>query len=431
MARPARAIAGIAFLVVLSRIARGDSLGVSAEVGTGPVFVGQAAEIRVRVAGAGADLAIDPPEMDAAAIYSRGPADPASQGDGSPTSRLFVVVPRRAGPLAIPPFRVRSGDRSASSRGLRLTVSGVPTAGRTSAFLGGVGTLEVQGEVEPARVRLGQALECRVRVSGEAAWGSSRGPDLSAWAKANGIRVEPLPDAEVDAGPPSRTFRYRLRPTRAGKATLPPIAIAAFDPSTRRFTTKATSSIPIEVDEPARFDPGTLRYGEDRGRAGVNSRPRVLPIAMAAMGVSILASAALAWRRRVVRTRARRMAGARAWARSLAGRLDPSGGEVDVARQITAGFAELLFRALDRPQGVLTPPETSAAVAKLTRDETLAGRAGRLIGACDRAVYGGGGSGSANLAAEAREVLGAIEGKLPGRAGGGKRAEGGSRDRIV
>src|SRR5436309_2897022 len=82
---------------------------------------------------------------------------------------------------------------------------------------------------------------------GPAAWGMTGRPELERFDRLGvGLRVEPRP---VDAmnEPPSRTFSYTLRPTRPGEAVLPPVAIAAFDPATRRYVTHVTPGVPIRV----------------------------------------------------------------------------------------------------------------------------------------------------------------------------------------
>ncbi len=409
--------------------ARGDSLCLTVEVAPGPFFVGQAVVVLLRISGGGADVAIIPPRTASAEIQPQDPGPSSSLGEGaSSVAGRFVLIPKQAGILEIPPFRARSGGRTVVSRGLRRTVLGAPSPGRTSAFLGGVGPFEVRAAVEPAKLRLGQTLEFRIQLMGEAAWGSLRGPDLAGWASALGIRVEPLPGGEIEPKGPSRAFRYRLRPTRAGRSTLPPVAVAALDPTSRRFATKTTVGLSIEVEDPPRFDPASFHYGERPVTSPNRSRPVALRIGSGLVVISLVTTILLI-RRRIVRSRSRRTAGTMALA--LAGRLDPSASGPDVARRITAGFAEILLVAAGRPPGVLTPPEAREAVAKLTRDDEVGERSGRLIGRCDRALYGAEGPDSAELVAEAREVLEVIRRALPAgkRDGGG--AEGGSRDRIV
>ena len=102
--------------------------------------------------------------------------------------------------------------------------------GRPAEFLGGVGRFELKAEATPRVVRVGQELDFRIKVTGPAAWGMTDRPELERFDRLPlGLRIEPKPD-ETTGEPPARTFVYRLRPTEAGEAVLPPVAIAAFDP---------------------------------------------------------------------------------------------------------------------------------------------------------------------------------------------------------
>ena len=138
--------------------------------------------------------------------------------------------PRRPGTLEIPSIRARLGDQSGRSRPVRVTVRPVPAEGRPAEFLGGVGRFALQAEADPRSVRVGQELEYRITVTGPAAWGMTGRPELKRFDRLPiGLRIEPRP-VESTNEPPSRTFVYRLRPTRPGDAVLPPVSIAAFDP---------------------------------------------------------------------------------------------------------------------------------------------------------------------------------------------------------
>ena len=106
----------------------------------------------------------------------------------------------------------------------------------------------------------GQELDFRIKVTGPAAWGMTDRPDLGRYARLGlGLRIEPKPDETTDE-PPVRTFVYRLRPTHAGEAVLPPVAIAAFDPSLSRYVTHVTAGVPIRVVAVPSFDPATFGY---------------------------------------------------------------------------------------------------------------------------------------------------------------------------
>ena len=303
----------------------------------------------------------------------------------------------------MPPFRARSGDRSGASRPSRLRVVNVPPEGRTSAFLGGVGSFEVRAEADPSSVRSGQTLEYRVRISGPAAWGSVRPPDLGERASPT-LRIEPLPDTFDAAGTPVRTFRYKLRPAGAGRFVLPPVPVSAFDPKTGRYATRATSGVPIRVEEPPRFDPARLDYKP----VGLAKPDQRLGLSAVGLGVSIaaLATAGL-WflskrtpdaKRVVPRTLALELA------RGLAGGDD----EVEAARSITEALTTFLQRVEGRAPGVLTPPELRDAVERLTGDRVLAGFAESLLVHCDRARYGREGGDASRLIGEGRGAFEAI-----------------------
>ena len=162
-------------------------LRVRTEVEPGPYYVGEGFELTVGVNARDQRPELELPAIRHGEIWTIGTAfKPLSAtGIGRVVSgeNLFVtrlrVVPRRPGPLEIPPITARLGGRSGRSRQLRLDVMGVPPEGRPAAFLGGVGDFSVEADVSPATVRVGQELTYRITVTGPAAWGMTARPDLS------------------------------------------------------------------------------------------------------------------------------------------------------------------------------------------------------------------------------------------------------------
>ena len=121
----------------------------------------------------------------------------------------------------------------------------MPADGRPAAFLGGVGQFTLQAEASAKAVRVGQEFDLRIRVSGPAAWGMTERPELLRYDRVPlRLRIRPGPTETKDE-PPERTFIYHLRPTRAGEAVLPPVSIAAFEPSLMRYITHTTPGVPI------------------------------------------------------------------------------------------------------------------------------------------------------------------------------------------
>jgi hypothetical protein len=288
---------------------------------------------------------------------------------------------------------------------LQIDVRGLPVLGRPAGFLGGVGAFAVEAEASPSTLRVGQDLTYTIRVTGPAARGMSGAPDLARFAQIPlGLEIKPLPIDAQDQ-PPTRWFRYRIRPTRPGAAPLPPLAIAAFDPSSERYVTKVTSSIPIRVVDVPKFDPATLDY---RPPPNTAASPHVLaPVervrGLAALVAGIVAILALTLVARTARRRRRSDPG-RLLLRRARG-LDPRQEATEAARLITDALAEYLEQTMGRPQGALTPSEAESALTQVTHPAELAGRTAGLVAACDQARYSGCDPDTAALVAAARQLF--------------------------
>jgi hypothetical protein len=338
---------------------------------------------------------------------------------------LFVtrlrIVPRRAGPLEVPPVSARLGGRSGRGRPLRLEVVGVPPEGRPAAFLGGVGEFSVQADVSPATARVGQELTYRITVAGPAAWGMTARPDLARLDRlAIAPRIDALPD-EIIQEPPSRTYVTRLRPTRPGEAVLPPVVIAAFDPESMRYVSKATKGLAIKAVAVPAFDPRSLDYAPPD--AGLEGRARdewtrAAVLSTITVGLSVLALFA---QRRWRATMAGGPKAARRFARRMARRLGRDGDEgspAPLAREITRGLIRYAQLGTGRPPGALTPEETRQIILELTRSSDLASRAADLSERCDQALFSDRppGPDTADLLSEARALFAAL-GQAPGATG--------------
>ena len=366
---------------------------VAAQVPAKTYYVGQAIELRIGAEAAGERPQVDTPDIPKAEVSLIGTdlSPMTATGIGNLTSErnLFVtrfrLITHQAGMLRIPPVRARLGTRWGASRPLLIEVKGLPLVGRPAEFLGGVGAFAVEAEASASTVRAGQDLIYTINVAGPAARGMRNAPGLSRLSHLRlGLQVEPLPPVAVNS-PPSRRFRYRIRPTRPGTASLPPVAVAAFDPQTARYVTRVTSSIPIRVVDVPKFDPSTLGYLQSplREPPGPLLASRVRTAAGLTLGIVAALLATLA--ARTVRKRWRVDPGR--WIIRRARGLDAHCGTERVAREIAEILAEYLERRIGRPRGVLTPEEARSSVAAATQDADLAARSARLVSDCDRASY--------------------------------------------
>lgn len=379
-----------------------EPLRVSARVDDRTPYVGQAILLEVAAVAEEDAPRVGVPRVEGADVARVGSGrEPISVGAiGAAVFRryryiaTYRIIPRRPGPLAIPPVTVRLVERTGASPAIRLPVSALP-ADRPRNFLGGVGEFEVRAEAVPSSVRLGQVFEFRIILEGEGARDATRAPDLAILDRNPlGLQIRSLP-AEATAEPPTRTFRASIRPTKSGRATLPPIVVAGFDPSSGRYASRVTSGIAIRVAEVPAFDPKML--DED----GIAATPTPIWPFAAAFLISMIPLIRLA-RRSVARRRAGPRATARRIARGLAG---PIGAD-EAAGKAVDGLIAVLQAGRGRPTAALTPREASEGIGLMSGDADLAGRAARLVEEADRARYSAqGDAGPGELAAEARRFF--------------------------
>lgn len=295
----------------------------------------------------------------------------------------FRLIPRTTGPLTIPPFVAILGESRGNSPPVRLTIKPLPSVGRPPWFLGGVGPFEIEAKAEPSSCRVGEAITYTITVTGPGARGINTSPDLSARAPtATRTEIARLSDLVI-VEPPTRRFVYRVRPIQPGEVIMPPVSVAAFDPSTEVYVSKVAAGVKIRVTEPPPFDPSIVAYNQS---PSTSDSPRgeqwtwwALPIVLT--GIVLW----LAWRRRFG-------AQGRVLRRAMAHQirlLERMNSDQDIGRFINEGLVEYLRLAIDRPAGALTPDEAALGVSLATRLEELGKEARELVEWSDRERFGG------------------------------------------
>jgi hypothetical protein len=376
------------------------SLRVRIEIAPGPYHVGEGIELAAGVPARDQRPALELPRLRQADLWTTGtsfkPLSASGIGPVQAGENVFVtqlrIVPRRAGPLEIPPIIARLGGQSGRSHARRIEVEPVPLEGRPAEFLGGVGDFSVHAAAEPASVRVGQVLTYRIELKGPAAWGSVAPPDLARLRQlALAPRVDARPDELINE-PPSRTFIYQIRLTRPGTAVLPPVAIAAFDPRLERFITRVTRGVPITAVAVSSFDAGSLNYSAPEPGRTARAVRAWLPWAAGLVVLLSGAALAVAIHRRYTAARQLGPIGAQRFARKVALLFrhmprfvrDP---QEFVARKSIQGLITYARIGAGRPPGALTPSEARSVVAKLTGSAELADRAAALVERCDRILF--------------------------------------------
>ena len=381
-----------------------DALSVRVKISGGNHFVGQGFELQVEVVASGRRPEVDRPSIPNSDVWlienSLKPISTSEIGGMSSEANLFLyryrVVPRRPGFLEIPSIRAKLGNRSGRSRSSRVSIRPLPTEGRPAEFLGGIGPFTLVAEMVPDVVRVAQELELRITITGSPAWGMVDFPELKRFDRLRlGWRIQPK-SADLIKEPPSRTFVYRLRPTRAGEEVLPPVAIAVFDPASSRYTTQVTPGLPVRVVAVPSFDSSSIAFtqtSEDLTR----SRKIVWAVALSATLLLILVWIGLARVRRGIHTR--RLSGfqlakrfALVQARKLGSSLTFDGldrrqaGE-KLGLEIREALIRYLQLGIGRPPGALTPEEASLGVMESTGSRDLSQQAATIAARCDVILY--------------------------------------------
>lgn len=255
--------------------------------------------------------------------------------DGRPSRVSAVLAPLLSG-LG----RMRRA-RVAPSQVRELEIVEPPAEGRPADHAGAVGRFDLEAEVEPARVRVGEPFTLRLVVRGEGAF-----ERVSHRLIARDERVRAYPvrarfegrrgDGRVGA----KTFEQLLVPLEPGRLALDPLTFSFFDPASG-YVTRTSEALLVEVDPaPTRSyadlasaarprPPLRARRGPTASLAPPVPDPRWLLAPFVAMGASVAVGWGLSRRnpraaleRRARRRRRRALARARRGARAAARRGD-------------------------------------------------------------------------------------------------------------
>ena len=364
-------------------LASGPSVRV--QLAEGPYRVGQSVAVDVTLIASGQasdSPRIDPPRISQADLF---PMEPSSRS--VPRSWQFLLVARRAGPLTILPFRIQWGDRWVTSKPATISVAPLPQSGRTPAFLGGVGDLQVSSKVDPTTIHLGETFAFRIELTGPGALGSNVAPDLRSWADLPiAIEVRDSSTLVNRDDPPSRVFLYQLRARSPGDAVLPPIRVATFDPSSRRYSTRSTASVTLKVTGPPQFDPSRIDFGS-RTIIDPNSLRANHALIWLILG-GLVATGVIIWFGRAWRgQRAEQRVN---WQREAVQLRRLTRSELprsELAEAIVERLAGIVTRATRHPMAVLTPLEAKFAFEEITTDHNLGVRAESLVAALDQVRF--------------------------------------------
>jgi hypothetical protein len=129
-----------------------------------------------------------------------------------------------------------------------LKVLPLPTEGRPAGFDGAVGKFEVASELSAAQGAAGDPLTLRLKVTGTGSFdrvNSALLGQVDGWKTYKPIaKFEPADNAGYSG---EKDFDQAVIPMQPGRQTVPALTFSFFNPDTRRYETKLTSPLSVEV----------------------------------------------------------------------------------------------------------------------------------------------------------------------------------------
>jgi hypothetical protein len=129
-----------------------------------------------------------------------------------------------------------------------LKVLALPPEGRPPAFSGAVGKFEVSSELSAASAIASDPLTLRLKVTGAGNFDrvdSAMLGEVQGWKTYKPTaRFEPADSAGYSG---EKDFEQAVIPRQPGRQTVPPLSFSFFDPDTRRYETKLTAPLSVEV----------------------------------------------------------------------------------------------------------------------------------------------------------------------------------------
>jgi hypothetical protein len=129
-----------------------------------------------------------------------------------------------------------------------VKILSLPTEDRPASFAGAVGSFELAAEAAPLQAAAGDPVTLKVKISGSGNFDRANAPALEKndeW-KTYKPSAKFAPEDNVGCSG-TKTFEQALVPVRSGKLTIPALAFSYFDPESKRYVTRSTQPLSIEV----------------------------------------------------------------------------------------------------------------------------------------------------------------------------------------
>jgi len=323
---------------------------------------------------------------------------------------------------------------------ITIEVLRLPEAGRPESFSGVVGHLNVRASLDRTTVKRGEAATLTAVVSG---WGNLDAMKPPVVSLPPGLRkYSSTENRESGAQPFNDSYRMEgkalfdtvIVPTTVGDLTIPPIAVAYFDPNTGRYDVARSEPVVLHAEPGAGGElPGAVVSGAGQLKPLpnhlVSQGSNVLLSALATLAhlaaIGWLAAAGVVRWRRSVLARDPRLARMRGAASRAAKQIRIANGlpAREAAALIASALAGYVADQLDLPPATVSAASVESLLTEAGVSAGTASAAAGLLRDCDAARFAPVAT-SSPIADRASDLLRRLEGGLRHgkRAGGGAEA---------
>jgi len=279
------------------------------------------------------------------------------------------------------------------SDALTLRVKPTPLAGRPTDYLDAVGAFDLNGDVSPRDVAVGESARLQLVITRKQ--GRPEGNlELLEWPDFE----EQLADFRVFGKeefkqPDRRVLVLEISPRRADVTGVPELSLASFDPLEERYVRASTGPFPMRVEGGVDLELPSLSSAQDRGsdldsiRVTLSPERDELPWwwLMPVAGALVLLGVDLSERRKHWRA----SHGGELRKRGARRQLDESLSAASDAAGVASAFARFLSARVGGPEAGLTREEAQRELSARGHGE-LANELGRVLEGWELAYLGGG-----------------------------------------
>lgn len=167
--------------------------------------------------------------------------------------KTLSISPNKTGELEMPRItavaqmgRMGLYRQTLVSEPVFINVVDLPKAGKPDDYSGAVGAFKVSDRMEKTSIRIGEALEYKLTITGKGNFNQFSNP---VYPLQQEFRIaSPITNNRIQAGVSgTRTISYMLIPKREGSFTLPGVSFNWFDPVTAKYQYFSSSPITVEI----------------------------------------------------------------------------------------------------------------------------------------------------------------------------------------